>query len=312
VVDINTELGFQGARAAGTGMVLTASGEVLTNNHVVAGATRITVTAVDTGRTYAARVVGTDPTEDVAVLQLVGASRLATVATAASSNVAVGDPVVAIGNAGGRGGAPSVVDGNVVALGQTITATDESGSNAERLSDLIEVDAPIEAGDSGGPLLDASGKVIGMDSAAEVSGTRYRSTTTVGYAIRIDKALAIADRIESGKASATVHIGLPAFLGVQLAGTGGGPGPAYGPGDGSAGTGGATVAGVEPGTAAASIGLAAGDTITSVNGRQVDSPSRLGTLVQAAHPGDEVSIGWVDQSGNEHTARATLTAGPAD
>ncbi|MGI9079212.1 MAG: S1C family serine protease [Acidimicrobiales bacterium] len=295
VVDIDTELGYQGARAAGTGMVLTASGEVLTNNHVVAGATSITATAVDTGRTYPARVVGTDPTEDVAVIQLAGASGLATVSTSGAAHLGVGDPVVAIGNAGGRGGTPSVVNGTIVALDQAITASDESGANAERLTGLIEVDAPIEAGDSGGPLTDGSGTVIGMDTAAEMGGSRYRSSTQVGYAIPIEKARSIADQIESGKASATIHIGLPGFLGVQIAGSGG-----------------AAVAGVVPGTPAVSIGLVAGDTITSVNSRTVDTASGLSTLLQPAKPGDRVAIGWVDRSGTGHSARATLATGPAD
>jgi len=296
-------------------MVLTSSGEVLTNNHVIDGSTKISVTAVDTGRTYTAHVVGTDPTDDVAVIQLEGVSKLSTVTTAKSSNVAIGDPVVAVGNAGGKGGTPSTVHGSVVALGQSITAADESGANAERLSDLIEVDAPIEAGDSGGPLFNDSGQVIGMSSAARVSASRLRSTTSAGYAIPITKALSIADKIDSGKASTTIHIGLLAFLGVQIAraGQGAGSGSSLGFGaDGSATSAGAPVAGVEPGTPAASIGLAAGDTITSVNDQTVDSASALSTLLRGSHPGDKVAIDWTDTAGTGHTARATLTTGPAD
>jgi len=317
IVDINTELGFGTGRAAGTGMVLTPSGEVLTNNHVIDGSTKISVTAVDTGRTYTAHVVGTDPTDDVAVIQLDGVSKLSTVTTAKSSNVAIGDPVVAVGNAGGRGGTPSTVEGSVTDLGQSITATDESGANAERLTDLIEIDAPIEAGDSGGPLFNASGEVIGMNSAAQVNASRLRATTSAGYAIPIAKALSIADKIESGKASSTIHIGLPAFLGVQIAnagqGTGSGSGfGGFGADASSAASAGAPVAGVEPGTPAASIGLAAGDTITSVNGQAVDTPSALSTLLRGNHPGDKVSIGWTDSAGTDHTAKATLTTGPAD
>jgi S1-C subfamily serine protease len=304
VVDINTELGFQGGSAAGTGMVLTSSGEVLTNNHVIQGSTKITVTVVDTGRTYTAHVVGTDPSEDVAVIQLEGASGLKTI-TASKSAVAVGDAVVASGNAGGRGGTPTAVAGTVVALGQAITATDETGSNPERLTDLIQVNAAIESGDSGGPLANQAGEVIGMDSAAEVNGTRFRATSTAGFAIPIAKAISIAQQIESGKASTTVHIGLPAFLGVQIAGTTGRGGTVAGPA-------GALIAGVERGTPAATIGLAAGDTITSVDGQAVTSATGLTTSLQSAHPGDQVSIGWTDQAGTQHTARATLIAGPAD
>ncbi len=316
IVDINTELGFRNGRAAGTGMVLTSSGEVLTNNHVIDGSTKISVTAVDTGRTYTAHVVGTDPTDDVAVIQLEGAAKLSTVTTAKSSNVAIGDPVVAVGNAGGKGGTPSSVEGSVTDLGQSITASDESGANAERLTDLIEVDAPIEAGDSGGPLFNDSGQVIGMNSAAQVSASRLRSTTSAGYAIPISNALSIADKIESGKASTTIHIGLPAFLGVQIAragqGSGSGSGLGVGADGGSATSAGASVAGVEPGTPAASIGLAVGDTITSLNGQAVDSPSALSPLLRGSHPGDKVTIGWTDHAGADHTAKATLITGPAD
>jgi S1-C subfamily serine protease len=304
VVDINTELGFQGGSAAGTGMVLTSSGEVLTNNHVIQGSTAISVTVVDTGRTYAAHVVGTDPSDDVAVIQIEGASGLKTI-TAAKSSVALGDPVVASGNAGGRGGTPSTVAGTVVAMGQAITATDENGSNPERLTDLIQINAAIESGDSGGPLANRAGEVIGMDSAAEVNGTRFRSTSTSGFAIPIAKAMSIAQQIESGKATTTVHIGLPAFLGVQIAGSTGRNGAV-------AGSAGALVAGVERGTPAATLGLAAGDTITSVNGQPVDSATSLTSLLQAGHPGDQAAIGWTDQSGTQHTGRATLIAGPAD
>jgi S1-C subfamily serine protease len=309
VVDIDTVLGYQNGQAAGTGMILTATGEILTNNHVIDGATKITATVVDTGKTYTAKVVGTDPTDDIAVLQLQGASGLKPIVTAKATSVSIGDPVVAVGNAGGRGGTPSVAAGSVVALNQAITATDDNGANAERLTDLIQVDAGIESGDSGGPLANKAGEVIGMNSAAEVSGTRFRADSTSGYAITIDKATSIAQQIVSGKASSTIHLGLPAFLGVQMApeGTGTGRNRTTVPA-----TNGALIQGVESGTPAADIGLAAGDTITTVNGQAIASSSALTTALRATHPGDQVSIGWIDQSGAQHTAKATMTTGPAD
>jgi S1-C subfamily serine protease len=313
LVNINTELGFQNGQAAGTGMILTSSGEVLTNNHVIQGSTKIIVTVVDSGKSYAAHVVGTDPSDDVAVIQIEGVSGLKTVSTARASTVSVGDDIVAIGNAGGRGGTPTASAGNVTALGQSITASDDDGSNAEQLTDLIEINAPIEPGDSGGALANRNGEVIGMNSAAEVSrgrgGFRSPTTTGLGYAIPIDNALTIAHQIESGQAGGNVHIGLPAFLGVQIAGTGtarSGRTPA------PTATGGALISGVEPDTAADSIGLAAGDMITSVNGRTVDSPSALTAALQTARPGDKVAIGWTDSNGAKHTAQAILSAGPAD
>src|SRR5882757_1789430 len=194
VVDINTVLTYQGAEAAGTGMVLTSSGEVLTNNHVVEGATSIKVTIVSTGATYTAKVVGTDPTDDVAVIQLQNASGLQTAKFGDSSDVKAGDAVTAVGNAGGTGGTPSAAKGSVTATGQTLTASDENGSNAETLTGMIEINAAVVAGDSGGPLYDADGNVIGMDTAASTSSPTYggaypggansgTGATTVAYAI---------------------------------------------------------------------------------------------------------------------------------
>lgn len=304
VVDIDTVLGFENGQAAGTGMILTSNGEVLTNNHVIQGSTKITVTVVDTGKTYSAHVVGTDPTDDVAVIQLEGASGLKTI-TASKSNVSVGDPVVASGNAGGKGGAPSVSGGQVTALNQTITASDDNGANAHTLSNLIEFDASIAPGDSGGPLANKDGEVIGMDSAAEVNSRFRNASSTAGYAIPISRALDIANQIVAGKASSTVHIGLPAFLGVSLAGSTNGR-------ISGRSTGGALLSGVQSGLPADSIGLAAGDTITSVDGQTVDSAAALGPLLTAHRPGEQVTIGWTDSSGNHHSATTTLVAGPAD
>jgi S1-C subfamily serine protease len=307
IVDINTVLGYQGGAGAGTGMILTPTGEILTNNHVVDGATSISVTLVSTGRTYKASVVGTDPTEDIAVLQLTGASGLTTIPLGNSSTVAVGDAVVALGNAGGAGGTPAVVTGTVQAVNQTITASDPGGANAETLNGLIQTDAPIQPGDSGGPLVNSAGKVIGIDTAAS-SGRRFSAGASVGFAIPINQALSIAQQIESGPASATIHLGLPGFIGVAIQ-----PANQGGFGNGSsAATGGAVIAGVEPGSPAATIGLTAGDTITSINGQAVDSADTLSTLTRSHRPGERIKLGWTDQAGTSHTATVTLATGPAD
>jgi len=299
VVDIDTVLGYQNAEAAGTGMVLTASGEILTNNHVIQGATSITVTVVSTGRTYRAGVVGTDPSEDIAVLRLTGASGLQPARLGDSSAVAVGDAITGVGNAGGAGGTPSAAAGTVTALDQAITASDESGANAEKLTGLIEVDAQIRAGDSGGPLYDAAGEIIGMDTAAQTA----RRQTVAGYAIPIDSARSIAATIESATASTgTVHLGYPAFLGVSVAPDGTASGAARG----------ASVAGVLDGTPAAEAGLAAGDVITSVGGVAVTSADSLATALHRHRPADSVRLRWTDTSGQSHRASVVLTRGPAD
>ncbi|MEU4290209.1 trypsin-like peptidase domain-containing protein [Kribbella sp. NPDC026596] len=165
LVDVNTVLGYEGARAAGTGIVLTSDGEVLTNHHVIEGATSITVTDIGNGKTYTAGVVGYDEQHDIAVLKLKDASGLETAKTGDSDDVKLGDQVVGIGNAGGVGGTPSYAAGKVTGLNQSITATDESGQDPENLTGLIQTDANIQAGDSGGPLANAAGEVIGVDTA---------------------------------------------------------------------------------------------------------------------------------------------------
>jgi S1-C subfamily serine protease len=303
LVDVTSTLGLQGAEAAGTGMVLTADGRILTNNHVVEGATDIKVTDIGNGRTYQASVVGYDRSHDIAVLQAQGASGLTTVGLGDSDKVAVGDAILGIGNAGGRGGAPSVAPGTVTALDQTITATDDSGNNAEQLDGLIVVNANIQAGDSGGPLVNAAGQVIGMDTAAS---SRYHfggrrggggaAGTGQGFAIPINDALPVVQQIAAGTASDTVHVGDTALLGVSVSDTGGA---------------GAAVEQVAGGGPAAKAGLSAGDIITAIDDQHVDSPTALTGALDRHHPGDKVTVHWLDQTQREHTASTTLIKGPA-
>ena len=165
LVDINTNLSYEDEQAAGTGMVLTSSGLILTNNHVIDGATSISATDVGNGKTYTAKVVGYDRTGDVAVIKLVDASGLRTVSTS-TGTAAVGQAVVGVGNAGGTGGTPSAAGGSITAMNQSITASDDGGGNSENLTGLIETNAGIQPGDSGGSLVNTSGQVIGMDTAA--------------------------------------------------------------------------------------------------------------------------------------------------
>ncbi|MDQ2749738.1 MAG: S1C family serine protease [Actinomycetota bacterium] len=294
VVDINTVLQYRGARAAGTGMVLTSSGEILTNNHVVEGATSISVQVVTTGRTYKATVVGTAPTKDVAVLQLQNASGLQVANLGSSTGLQVGAAVTGVGNAGGAGGTPSAAAGTIIALDQALTASDENGQNAERLTGMIETDAQIQAGDSGGPLFDSANEVIGMDTAASSRAVG----TPVGFAIPIGTATAVADQIEAGHASATIHIGYPGFLGVSIA-------------DSSTGSG-ALVQSVVATGPAAKAGIGAGDVITSIGGTATGSSTALRAAVGAHRPGQSVAVTWLDSSGQTHHASVTLIAGPAD
>ena len=314
LVDINTTLSYEEDEAAGTGMVLTSNGEVLTNNHVIEGATSISVTDVGNGQTYGATVVGYDVSKDLAVLQLHNASGLQTVTLGNSSTVSVGQSIVGVGNAGGSGGTPSYTGGAVTALNQSITASDEFGGNVEQLSGLIQSNANIQPGDSGGPLVDTSGRVLGIDTAAS-SGFQIQTGGDQSFSIPINTAVAVAKQIEASESSSTVHIGATAFLGVLVASTSGNGGLGgnlgFGGGGGSqSGQTGVVVEQAITGEPADQVGIAAGDIITSLAGTTVTSPSQLTTLLLSHQPGDKVSIAWTDQSGQSHTATIQLASGP--
>ena len=322
LVDVVSTLGDEQATAAGTGIVLTSNGEVLTNNHVIDGATSIKVTDIGNGRTYTATVVGYDATQDVAVIQLQNASGLTTASLGDSSTVQTGDSVVALGNAGGKGGTPSVAAGTVTALNQSITASDEGSGNSEQLTGLIQTNANIQPGDSGGSLVNSYGQVIGMDTAAS-SGTQLQSqsgqATVQAYAIPINEATSIAQQIDAGTTSANVHIGATAFLGVETQPASQGTGSGFGGSSGFGGFGGSqgsstngvTIAGTLAGSPAANAGLTAGDTITSVGGQSVSTAQDIAHALVKYHPGDSISITWVDQSGQSQTTTVTLANGPA-
>jgi S1-C subfamily serine protease len=308
LVDVNlTEA--DGSAAEATGIVLTPSGLVLTNNHVVDGAATIKATDLGNGRTYSATVLGYDQSADVGLIQLQGASGLAAATLGDSAAVTVGQPVVAIGNAGGVGGTPSAAGGKVVALDRQITASDAGDGTSEQLSGLIETNADIEPGDSGGPLVNSSGQVLAMDTAAS-GGFSFGSLSSgqdQGFAVPIDTATAIVSQIQSGQASAAVHIGPTAFLGVEVETSAAQGGFGFGGSSSS----GAPIVGVLSGSPAAQAGLVAGDTIVTVDGQSVTSPGTLTTLVGSDRPGGKVEIGWVDQAGDRHTSTVTLASGPA-
>jgi S1-C subfamily serine protease len=298
VVDIDTNLGYQDGAAAGTGMVLSPNGIVLTNNHVIRDATTIRVVVPATHRGYAATVIGYDVSDDVAVLKLKGASGLATISVGNSSVVRRGDRVTAIGNAGGVGGKPSRAHGTITAVGQSITASD--GSTSENLRGLLETNARLQPGDSGGALVDSSGHVIGMNTAAS-TGFYFQTSASQGFAIPINRALSLAKQIIAGQASTSVHIGPTPFLGVDVASADSFPGPV---------TSGVVVGAVIPSSPAARAGLSAGDVIVSLDGRQVSSPSSLTSLLLRNRPGTKVSVGWIDQLTGSQTATVTLASGP--
>jgi S1-C subfamily serine protease len=292
VVTINTVLNYTtDEQAAGTGMILSSDGLILTNNHVVEGSTSITVTVESTNKTYKAVVVGTDKKSDVAVLKLVDASGLSTVNFDSSSTVKVGDTIYSVGNAEGTGDLVTA-KGSVGAINQSLTISGDSATESESLSGLIEVNSDVVSGDSGGPLFDKSGDVIGIITAAS-SG----SATVTGYAINIASVLKIADKIEAGEASSTIVLGTPAFLGIELSST--------------TATTGVPVAGVFAGKPAANAGITTGSVITSVNGTKVTTATSLSAIIAAHKVGDRITVHWTDAKGASHSAVVTLAAGPA-
>ena len=307
LVDINVTLGYQSGRAAATGIVLTSNGLVLTNNHVISGSTAISATDIGNGHTYTATVVGYDRSHDIAVIQLQGASGLTTATLGDSSKVAVGQRVIALGNAGGAGGTPSAAGGSLVALDQEITASDEGAGTSEQLTGLLQTNAAIQPGDSGGPLVNTAGEVIGIDTAAS-SSYSFQSTETQGFAVPINTATSIVAQIQDHRSSSTVHIGATAFLGVELSPTFGQGGLG---GQGGTATSGAVVSGTVPGSPAAKAGLSGGDVIVTVNGQTVGSATDLSSVLGQYKPGDQVTIGWVGQSGSRHSSSVQLVTGPA-
>jgi len=294
VVVVETNLAYQNGSAEGTGIVVTPSGEVLTNNHVIRGATTIKVVVPQTHKAYTARVVGYTVADDVAVLQLQHASGLATVTLGNSAGLKAGQSVTAVGNAGGTGSL-TVTTGTITGLQRAITVADDQGGS-ERLAGLVETDAALQPGDSGGPLLDSAGRVIGIDTAAS-AGFSFRDANE-GFAIPIDRAVTLAKRIAAGHGSATVHIGKTAFLGVSVQATS--------PFDST----GVAVGDVVSGGPVAKAGLAAGDVITALNGRSIATPTALVSALLVHHPGDTVKLTWTDGSGATHSASVELGSGP--
>lgn len=295
--DLPAEEGYT-LRGAGTGILLGEDGLVLTNNHVIAGSIGVRATHVDTGGDYSAEILGYDRTRDIAVLQLRDAngnppSGLPAAPLGDGVVVEVGAPIVAVGNAGGTGNL-TTSPGSVIALDQAITAQDESGHN-ERLGGMIEIEAGIRPGDSGGPLLDGAGRVIGINTAAsktadpDVAGGK-------GFAVPIGDALLVANQIREGASADTVHVGPTAILGVQVKTRTDIPV-------------GAEVTEVVPGTAADRIRLRPGDIITGVDDVRIANADVLSGLMDVHAPGDTILVKWADAAGNRFSATAVLTEG---
>lgn len=283
-------------RGAGTGIVLTDDGVVLTNNHVITGTSSITATRTASGVDYPARVIGYDRTRDVALLQLDGAEDLPPAALGDARDLYIDQPVVAVGNAGGTG-ALITSPGTVSGFDQSISAQDPDGTS-ERLDGVIRIAADINPGDSGGPLLDMRGRVVGVNTAKSESAEREADGGT-GYAVPIGDALRVARAVlgEAGADAPTVHVGETALLGVHVR-TREAEQPR-----------GAEVLDVVPGSPAVDADIAEGDVITVVDGNRIESANDLSSLIDKHSPGDVLDVHWVDPDGDLIDAKVTLGEG---
>ena len=342
LVDISSNLGYQGSQAAATGMVISSDGLVLTNNHVITDTTQLYAKVLTTNKQYPAKWLGYDSADDVAVIKLVGAHNLKTVPLGDSATVRLGDHVIAIGNAYGAGRFPAVV-GSITGTNRTITASDSGAATKETLHGMLQTNAGIVQGDSGGPLASTAGNVIGMDTAA-ATGSFGDTSRNVGFAIPIDKALRIARQIISGKSSPSVQIGSTGFMGVlvpagqasqstspqqqrdrqlkQDQGASSLPVQPSAPAclQNQQGAGvpahvapaatGALIIGELCNTPADTAGIIAGDVITSVGGQKITSPKQLTGVMMGFKPGMSVQVTWTDIHGQTHKDNLKLVQAP--
>lgn len=274
---------------AGTGLVLESDGLVLTNYHVVEGSTEVSVTIASTGVQYVGTVVGHDQEADVALVQLTDASDLDTVALDDDGDPAVSDEVTAVGNAQGQGFL-SAATGKVVALDQSIDTQAEGPVAGEHLTGLIQTDAYVVGGFSGGALLDDEGEVVGITTAASSGGA------TESYAVPIDDAIDVAEQIEDGDEGDGVQVGPSAYLGLSIAGD----------------QDGVQVAQVQSGGAAQEAGVVAGATITGLGDTEITSYDTLREALATYEPGDSTTLRWTDADGRSHEETVTLGESPVN
>jgi len=334
VVDITATLGYDDETASGTGFFVDPKdGLVLTNNHVIRDATSVTVSIPGKQRAYQARIVGADTSADIAVLRITPLPGAPSAPIGNSSAVAVGSTVVAIGNRAGAGGPPVLAPGVISGTGRTIQAADGASGFSETLHNMLQTTAKIQPGDSGGPLADSAGVVIGVDTAAGTGGAE------AGYAIPINTAMSVERRIVAGRPTPGIVIGVGGFLGVIVPSTTApspraqaaqerslGTAPAGSasqigclPTEAGAGVpvsvapvnSGALVDGVLCGTAADAAGITAGDVIITADGRAVSSPDALTAIVNACPPGSVVQVTWVSPADATRTSRVRLDSAPA-
>ncbi|WP_051023132.1 S1C family serine protease [Nocardia pneumoniae] len=295
LVNISASTKLAGPGAAGSGIVLTADGEVLTSHHVVKGADTVTVTDIGNGMAYDAVVLGYDSGADIALLDLPAAA-LPTATIGSSARLRLREEVLAIGNAGGTGGPPSAVHGPLTDLDSEIVAVNVADLSRKALSGMLEVEAAVTSGQSGGALVDRNAAVVGVIAAASGDREHAQERSPNGYAVPIDAAMRVVEQIRSGTPTDTVHVGPTATLGVLISNAL------------PSGTG-ARVDVAIYGMPAHAAGLNAGDVITSVDDRAVTSVQSLRAALNTRKPNDIVRLGVIGAAG-ERTVAVVLTAGP--
>jgi S1-C subfamily serine protease len=307
-VDYNAGMGIATATGAGTGIVLTDDGEVLTDNHVIAGATDLKVTDPSTGRQYSATVAGYSIEQDLALLKLHGASGLTVAPLGDSGHLRIGQHVAAVGNADGNGRLV-LTHGSVISVDETTTAVNSMAIltyYTETMTGLIKSDAPTVGGDSGGPLLDDSGRVVGID----VSGSEKIGVVDIprSYSMPIDRAQAIVAQIHAGASHDTVHVGPTPFLGLITGGTFVVDGVTEGcstlPNQGDC------VQSLLPDGPASALHPELPFLLTSIAGQTVNSHADVVEILNGHTPGQSVQVQWLTADGKSHTGTVTLTEGP--
>lgn len=293
-VSTRTMFGAAQQQAAGTGVVVSADGYILTNKHVVSGATAVTIVMSDGTIYEKVSLVGVDPLNDIAYLKIDGAKGLKPASLGDSSTVRVGQGVIAIGNALGQY-QNTVSSGIISGKGRPVNAGSENGSTSESLSDLLQTDAAINPGNSGGPLLNRSGQVIGINTAVAANAEG------IGFAIPINAVKGTLASVISGKGVQRSYIGLryvpvtPAIakrfnLPVKQG--------AYVVSDGA-------TSAVETGGPADKAGISEKDIITNINGASVGEAGGVSTLIGAYAPGETVTVTYL-RGGSERTTKVTL------
>lgn len=317
MVHLTTRTRAFGQVTAGSGIVLTADGQVLTSHHVIKGAEEVSAVSVATGAQFEATVLGYDSTADIALLSLAGAEGLPTARLGRSAQLRVRDEVLALGNAGGVGGTPTATPGRITALDSTVVALDAADFSRKALRGMVEIQAPVSSGQSGGALADRQAAVVGVVTASSGAGgpepaplapapgeSSVPSASTSpapvepagagGYAVPIDTAMRVVEQIRSGIPGETVHIGPTATLGVLTS---------------DAPPGGARVDIAVYGLPAYTAGIRDGETIVALDDRPVDSSLALRTAIDRRHPHETVRLRVVGTDGVDRVVGVELGLG---